>query len=111
MVLKRMLSLGCEGDDKMTYYNRRIALKMLLLEKMNEVAKLKSDLKEAEQKMAELWDSEQGKEKDLSYFMWEDQQKKAMNLLPDIHVQLYEVVALLFQEDPEWFLEKRYSIN
>ncbi|MTN91083.1 hypothetical protein GMB80_14320 [Turicibacter sanguinis] len=95
----------------MTVYNRRIALKKLLLEKMNEIAATNSDLKEAEKKMKELWDTEKEKEKDLSYFMWADKQIKATILLPDLHVQLYEILALLFDEDSEWFLEERYSIK
>lgn len=96
---------------RVTVYNRRIALKILLLEKMNEIDAAKSDLKEAEKKMNELWDEDANIQKDLSYFMWRDKHIKLNNKLPDIHVQLYEILALLFEEDPNWFLEERYSIK
>lgn len=95
----------------MTFYSRRISLKKLLVDKMNEIEDLKSALKEAEAKMKELWDNEKEQEKDLSYFMWRDKHVKATNKLPDIQVQLYEILALLFEEDPDWFLEERYGIK
>lgn len=100
-----------KGEIRMIAYNRRIALKKLLLEKITEIDAAKSDLKEAEKKMDELWDKDANIQKDLSYFMWRDKHIKLNKKLPDIHVQLYEILALLFEEDPNWFLEERYSIK
>lgn len=95
----------------MTVYNRRIALKQLLLDKMNEIAATKSDLKEAEKMKNEFWDSNEKKIKNISYYTWADKHTKLKNLLPDLYIQLYEVLDLLFEEDSEWFLEERYSIK